>query len=183
MVTRGSACRVALAAAAIVGSVSSSAWAQLRVVTLNASNSNGNTPFAPAPRNPWMQRILTAIGSTVSDDPTIPGTSGITRPIDVLALQEVHSPTGTSQHYALLLNSIYPGANYQYAVMDGATTGAGTQGLVYNANTVQLMGELQVGSATSASQPRKALRYQLRPVGYDSSADIYIYNSHYKAGD
>ena len=26
------------------------------------------------------------------------------------------------------------------------------------------------------------MRYKLRPVGYDASADFYAYNNHYKAG-
>src|SRR5690606_7307708 len=37
-----------------------------------------------------------------------------------------------------------------------------------------------VGGAEN-QQPRSTMRYQLRPVGYDASADFYVYNSHYKA--
>src|SRR5688572_10146627 len=104
---------------------------------MNASNADSNPP---GPRNPWMTTILSAIGSTVSDDPTIGGNSGIAKPIDVLALQEVDTAATTGGPYAALLNTMYPGANYQYSSVGGATTGAGSQGLVYNANSVQLIG-------------------------------------------
>ena len=173
--------RIALAAAAagvVIASTGPSARAQLRVVSMNASNADSNPP---GPRNPWMTTILSAIGSTVSDDPTISGNSGIAKPIDVLALQEVDTPAATSGAYASLLNSMYPGANYQYSTVSGTTTGAGTQGLVYNANAVQLIATTTVGTSSSAGQPRQALRYQLRPVGYESAADVYVYNSHYKS--
>lgn len=39
-----------------------------------------------------------------------------------------------------------------------------------------------VGSG-GAEQPRSSLRYQLRPAGYDASADFYVYNDHYKSSN
>jgi hypothetical protein len=58
--------------------------AQLRIVSVNASN---RATVTSGPRL-GMGTILSAIGSTVSDDPTISGNSGIAKPIDVLCLQE-----------------------------------------------------------------------------------------------
>ena len=160
------------------------AFGQLRVVTLNGANTL-NTGMTTGPRTPWMNTILSAIGSSVSDDPYLTGNSGIARPIDVLALQEVHSAATTSAGYASLLNTIYPGANYQYATLNGNYTDPepSTQGLVYNANAVTLISQSTVGVSSTTGQPRQALKYQLRPIGYESAADIYIYNSHYKAGE
>lgn len=162
----------------VSGPLVSPARAQLRIVSMNGANAD-----TPAPRTPWMNTILSAIGSTVSNDPTSANDSGsgIAKPIDVLALQEVQSGGTTSAAYASLLNSMYPGANYQYSTLNGASTGSGTQGLVYNANAVTLVAATLVGTASTGSQPRQALRYQLRPAGYGSAADIYVYNSHYKS--
>jgi endonuclease/exonuclease/phosphatase family metal-dependent hydrolase len=160
----------------VFGPLALPARAQLRIVSMNGANAD-----VPAPRTPWMQTILSAIGSTVSDDPTLAGNSGIAKPIDVLALQEVQSAETTCDAYARLLNSIYPGAHYQYVNVNGASTGSGTQGLVYNADAVTVLGATLVGTASTGSQPRQALRYQLRPVGYGSAADVYLYNSHYKS--
>jgi endonuclease/exonuclease/phosphatase family metal-dependent hydrolase len=176
----------ARAAAILFAAVSAAApcaFGQLRVVTLNGANTL-NTGGTTAPRTPWMNTILSAIGSSVSDDPYLTGNSGITRPIDVLALQEVNSAATTVAGYASLMNTLYPGANYQYATLNGNYTDPqpSTQGLVYNANAVTLVSQSTVGVASSSGQPRQTLKYQLRPIGYDAAADIYIYNSHYKSG-
>jgi len=162
-----------------MAATSTSAVAQLRVVSLNGYND----PTHPLPRSPWADTILGAIGSSVSDDQFIPGNSGIVKPIDVLALQEVDSIAVTVAGYRDVMNALYPGANYQYGTIGGASTGAGTQGLVYNANAVTLIATKKVGVSSGSGQPRQSMRYQLRPVGYGAAADLYIYNVHYKAGD
>ncbi|HYO08826.1 MAG TPA: endonuclease/exonuclease/phosphatase family protein [Tepidisphaeraceae bacterium] len=169
-----------LVMAAALSAACTAAHAQLRIVSLNGSNS---TAADASPRNPWMSTILSAIGSSVSKDPFSATDTGIAKPIDVLALQEVYSAATTSAGYAATLNALYPGANYQYATLNGATSGTigGTQGLVYNANAVTLIGQATVGTVSSSGQPRQGLRYQLRPVGYGADADVYLYNSHYKA--
>jgi endonuclease/exonuclease/phosphatase family metal-dependent hydrolase len=177
--TRAAAAAVVASTAFVVyGPLGAPARAQLRIVSMNGANSDGT-----APRTPWINTILSAIGSTVSNDPTSAndGGSGIAKPIDVLALQEVQAASSTCAQYANLLNAIYPGANYQYVNLTGASTGSGTQGLVYNANAVQVIGSSVVGSASGSGQARQALRYQLRPVGYGAAADVYLYNSHYKS--
>jgi hypothetical protein len=170
--------------AAAVMAGASSALAQLRVVTLNGANSAVN-PTVGSPRRAPMQAILQAIGTTVSQDPTLttPINTGIAKPIDVLCLQEVESASTTCAAYADILNSIYGGSNYTWGPINGTSTGSGTQGIVYNKNSVSLVSTAAIGVADSAGQPRQALRYQLRPVGYTSSADVYAYNSHYKSAN
>ena len=156
----------------------SPAAAQLRVVSLNTYNNADN----PLPRSPWINTILSAIGSSVSNDPFMPGSTGIAKPIDVLALQEVDSADVTVRAYRDLMNAMYPGSDYRFDPTEGATTGGGTQGLVYNYNAVRVIATTLVGGSSGGGQPRQALRYQLRPVGYGPDADIYLYNSHHKAG-
>lgn len=141
------------------------AYAQLRVVTYNT---------AGGPR-PEMEIIFRAIGEEQRN--------GIAKPIDVLLVQEQASWSTTTQSIVDMLNGIYGANTYGLAMLDGGTTGAGRPGLVYNTSTVQLIEAVAFGNwgANNDQQPRQTLRYQLRPVGYGSSADFYVYNSHYKA--
>lgn len=162
----------------ILVSLPALASAQLRVVSLNASNSATATSGPRA----GMNTILSAIGSTVSDDPTLPGASGIVRPIDVLCLQESKSAATTGASYAALLNQLYSTNRYAFGTLDGATTGSGTQAIVFNSDVVSLVSSAAIGTASTSTQPRQTLRYQLRPVGYGPAGDIYIYNAHFKAG-
>ena len=154
------------------------ARAQLRVVSLNSSNSSS----ASATPRAGMQTILNSIGTTVSDDPTLAGNTGIAKPLDVLLLQEYNAPGTTGAGYANLLNSMYGTTSFAYGTLAGSSTGTGTQGIVYNSSTVQLVTQATVGTSSTSGQPRQTLRYQLRPVGYDSAADVYVYDSHFKAG-
>ena len=162
----------------IAACLAAPALGQLRVVTMNSSNFDSANS---GPRT-GMSTILSAIGSTVSDDPTRPGNSGIARPIDVLCLQEVNAAATTGAAYAALLNSIYSTNTYSFGTLNGATTGNGTQGIIYNNATVQLLGSATIGVTSISGMPRQELRYQLRPVGYSSAAaDFYIYNGHWKS--
>lgn len=155
------------------------AWAQLRIVSMNASNVGSATS---GPRL-GMESILAALGSTESDDPTIPGASGIVRPIDVLLLQEARSNATTAASYAAMLNSIHSTSVYSVGTVDGGTTGSGTQVIVYNSATVRLLESAAVGVSSTAGQPRQSLRYRLRPFGLVSpAADVFLYNVHFKAG-
>ncbi|MBC7784627.1 MAG: hypothetical protein H7144_12385 [Burkholderiales bacterium] len=155
------------------------AFAQLRVVSLNASNTGASTS---APRAD-MSSILSAIGAAESDDPLLPGASGITRPIDILCLQESRSSATTGVAYAALMNQIYSTDRYAAGTLDGATSGAGTQVVVYNTEAVTLQAMAAVGTVTATGSPRQALRYTFRPNGFISdAADLVIYNTHFKAG-
>jgi len=154
--------------------------AQLRIVTYN-------TTHGPAS---GMDIVLKSIGEEIGNNGKAGGnllTDGIAKPIDILLLQEqsnsfagANSPSADTLAFVNLLNSpaMYgPGA---YSMTTRTGFGDTTQTLVYRTSTVELLSDTAFGSA---GQPRQTLRYQLRPVGYGSNADFYIYNSHYKAGN
>lgn len=111
------------------------------------------------------------------------------QPIDVMGVEELNPTTGTQNGATTLgnmvtaLNNIYgAGAYAYYNIVDGNTGGgAGPDGLVYNTNTVQIISATTLAFGTSGAA-RAPLRYQIRPVGYGSDADFYMYVSHYKAG-
>lgn len=113
--------------------------------------------------------------------------NGIAKPLDVLLLQEQDGPFGDTQAFVDLLNGMYEDEGITYARGDviGGPFSPNTlrQTIVYNSQTVELTSEAAFGSTGGSNQARQALRYQLRPSGYDSTAEFYIYNSHYKAGD
>jgi endonuclease/exonuclease/phosphatase family metal-dependent hydrolase len=119
--------------------------------------------------------------------------AGRAQPVDVLALQELDgiqpAPQGNSATLPYIvsgLNSIYGAGVYVFDPTtdptDGALTGNGPSGLVYNSQTIQVIAAHPIGVAPSGSgAPRQPMRYQLRPVGYGAGADFYLYVSHYKA--
>lgn len=173
---------VCLAAAIAAGVVlsASTASAQLRIVTLNASNS-GSTFAGP---RAGMSTILGGIGTAVLNDPNNSGpTTGIAKRIDILCLQEVFTPQTTGAQYAALLNSMYGTTSFSYGTIAGGSSGSGTQGYVYNSAKVQLVGETAFGQVDTSNLARQVVRGQFSLVGYGSDADLYIYNSHYKSGD
>ena len=146
-----------------------SAFAQIRVVTYNSASSGGSG----APRT-GMSDVLKAMG-----DQTFTG--GFSRPIDVLLIQESLSSASTAQAFVNQMNTLYGTGVYARGTVDGATSGGGTQNVVYNTQTVSLVGETTVGTVSASGQPREVLRHQFRPVGYTSSADFYVYNTHFKS--
>ena len=158
-------------AVASVGVGSSSAHAQLRILDYNVGASSSSS-FGP---RPGMESVLAAINVQTK--------SGFARPIDIMLMQEGESTSTTGQAYADLLNTITSGTNYVRTVVNGTTTGAGRPIAVYNSATVMLISEETVGVTSSSGQARQTLRYQFRPVGYDASADFFIYNSHFKSSD
>ncbi|MEX0611918.1 MAG: hypothetical protein WD738_06050 [Pirellulales bacterium] len=138
---------------------------QLRIVSYNTTK---NGPHA------GLGTVLQAIGEE--------SRNAIARPIDVLLLQEQNGPFGDTQDIVDILNGIYGAGTYAHGnLVGGSTDSDDRQTIVYNSQTIQLMGESTAG--TTPSQPRQALRYLLQPVGYGSSAQFYVYNSHYKADD
>ncbi len=133
-----------------------------------------------APRS-GMNVILKSIGEETRN--------GIAKPIDVLLLQEQtnpapgpNSPSPSTQQFVNLLNGIYNDPNITYAM--GNRTGAGdtTQTIVYRTQTIQTIQSADEVAISSSSGPRQTLRYRVRPVGYSTTAaDLYLYDSHYKA--
>ncbi len=121
-----------------------------------------------------MGTILEAIGSEERN--------GIARPADILLVQEQVSLSTTTQQLVNLLNGIYGAGVYARGTLDGATTGAGRPGVVYNTRTVVLLEEVQVNVPSSDGAARATIRYKFRPVGYTRpEAVFYVYNSHFKA--
>jgi len=146
------------------------AHAQLRIVQYNVNNSD---PAQTGPRS-GMDTVLSAINASAR--------GGFSRPIDLLVLEEANAVSTTGAAYASLLNTITGGTSYARSTVDASTTGSGRPIAVYNSASLQLIGEARIGSISgTASQPRQTMRYQFRPVGYDSSADFYVYASHFKA--
>jgi hypothetical protein len=150
----------------------------LRVVAYNIAEDTDGSTGVPGSD---MTTVLQAIGNA--------HLAGNAQPIDVLALEELYgTPATTLQPIVAALNATYPTANYVYDTTADATTGNfltgnGPSGLIYNANTVQVLGALSVGLASGSGAPRAPMRYKLAPKGYnDQSADFFLYVSHMKSG-
>ena len=159
-----------LVTALLVG-LEASAVAQLRIVTYNTANSgDGSSPTTP---RSGMDIVLQAIGNE--------SRLGIARPIDILALQEQASSATTTASIVSLLNNIYGAGTYARSNFEANTFGAGRPGLIYNTQTVQLISAIGVGNISGSGASRQPVRYQLRPVGYQSNADFFLYNSHYNS--
>lgn len=142
--------------------------AQLRVVSYNSLQGP----------NAGFDTVMQAIGEE--------SYSGFSKPVDVLLLQEQNSisfPAGSTQQIVDILNGIYNTNTFVAGTQNSNFSSDIRQGIVYNSATVQLIDEIAFGSLSSSGQARQALRYQLRPAGYDSSADFYAYNNHYKASN
>ena len=145
--------------------VVSNCHAQLRIADYNT----GGGPRA------GMSTILQGIGDEARQ--------GFSKPIDVLLLQEQTSSANTTQAIVDVLNGIYGAGIYARSTLDVGTSGGGRPGMIYNTQTVQLIESTAVGIISGSGAARQAGRYELRPVGYESSADFYVYSNHYKASD
>ena len=138
------------------------ATGQLRIVSYNTTTTIGSS----------MGEVLEAIGNE--------SVNGISRPIDILAVQEQVGLSTTTQEILNILNSIYGSGTYRRSQV--SAPGSIRQAVIYNSDTVDLLEERQVGSISSSGNVRPTLRYLFRPDGYGPEANLYIYNSHYKAG-
>lgn len=151
-----------------------SAQAQLRIATYNTNNyASGQT----LPRA-GVGTVLEALGDQAK--------AGFARPLDILLVQEQSTLTTSTDGLVGILNGIYGAGTYARGSLQGGTTGGGRPAVIYNTTTVQLIAELEASPASTVSTtggPRATLRHQFRPLGYDSAADFYIYNSHLKAVD
>ncbi len=142
----------------------------LRIVTYNIVSGMGDgQPQAT------VGSVLKAIGDEVYN--------GRSRRVDIVAMQEVLSQSVTAQAVVNQLNTAYgtPGL-YARGTLNGNQFGFG-QGIVYNTQTIQLIAQAGIGTASASGQARQVMRYQLRPLGVGLGNDFYLYNSHYKAVD
>jgi len=163
---------------ALVTGACAASHGAIRVVTYNVQSSG----LGIVPPNPGFDTVMQAIGNH--------HLAGNAQPIDVLALQELDGTQFTPGNSATLpyivdqLNAIYGPGTYAADTLKNPTTGGtggGPNGLVYNTTTIQMVQAKVIGSASGSGAPRAPMRYQLRPIGYGTSADFYIYVSHYKA--
>jgi endonuclease/exonuclease/phosphatase family metal-dependent hydrolase len=138
-------------------------WAQIRIVNYNVLEQV----------RPGMTEIFTAIGGSAR--------GGFAQPPDIVLLQESRGASTTAEEFKTMLNEIYGVGVYGRGILTGSSTGSGGPSVVYRTNKVTLVAEVQVNNTSTSGAARSTLRYQFRPVGYDSAADFYVYNSHFKA--
>jgi hypothetical protein len=134
-----------------------------------------------ANRNPAnFQPVLAAMGQE--------DTYAAPRPPDVLTVTEVRSNANAgsqndTEWVTEQMNAVYGAGAYAHDTLDGASTGGGTEGVIYNTQTVRLLQSRAVGTVSSTGTVRQELRYLFRPAGFnDGSGDFYVYAGHPKAG-
>jgi endonuclease/exonuclease/phosphatase family metal-dependent hydrolase len=141
------------------------AWGQLRIVDYNT---------AGAARS-GMSTIFQAIGDEL--------VNGIAKPPDVFTLQEQETSATTTQDIVNLLNNLYGAGTYARATLDAEVTAGPRPGLIYNTQTVALIAQTAASTVSDTGGPRQSLRYELQPVGYDATANFFVYVSHYKSSN
>jgi len=170
--------------------VSQDASAQLRIVTYN-TNTFGTEANGSDVRTIRDEAdiVIQAIGEEV--------VNGFARPADIIMLQEQQRPNTTTQDFVNRLNNIYNGQGITYArgfqvgqtiidTPDGSlSSNEIRQSVVYRTDSVSLISEDSFGAlnGTTLRQPRETLMHQFRPVGYGASADLFVFNGHWKASD
>jgi hypothetical protein len=167
--------------AAIVGLAAAADAGTLRIVTYNIQADTGgqNGQIGGPTAGPGLTTVLQAIGSE--------HLAGNAQPIDVLALQELNgTPANTLSFIVGQLNGIYGPGTYAYDMTadptDGASTGNGPNGLIYNTKTVSDLGAVAIGVASTTGAPRAPMRYSLQPLGGSSANQFFLYVSHAKSG-
>jgi endonuclease/exonuclease/phosphatase family metal-dependent hydrolase len=150
----------------------------LRIVTYNIESDLYSQGIV-APPEPAFATVLEGIGAESYD--------GISRPIDILALQETSGNELTAAPIVAALNTYYGAGTYAYSSFQPSTTGEtdgnGPNALIYNTTTVTLVSSVGVGSPSDSGYPRQPVRYEFQPVGGSAADDFYVYDSHYKSGD
>jgi hypothetical protein len=160
------------------------AQTNLRVVTWNTANSTGSAgtdPRAPVAGGSLAQS-LQAMGAL--------NTTGFSRPVDILAMQESVYYTGsgvnpTAQAVVNILNGIYGAGTYAAGTLNGTTTGPnannGPNTVVYRTTTVSLINQQALGTPSGSGVARQVMKYQFQSVA-NPSVSFHVYNSHMKAG-
>lgn len=117
------------------------------------------------------------------------------RQVDVLNCEELQSTS--LSNFVVQLNSIYGAGTYAYDMTTDPNTGGGPDGLIYNTRTIQVVSAraLITGQTvllqsnltyTMAHSPgggtngvtRAPMVYRLRPIGFGTTNDFYMYVSH-----
>jgi hypothetical protein len=168
--------------------VSCSALAKnLRIVSYNIDNADQSSDDNITNATPTLPVVIQAIGLHHI------GTNA--QQVDVIGCEELTSSTLILLTTAL--NNIYGAGTYARDTTSDPNTGGGPDGIIYNTHTVQMISAraLKTGQAVllqsngtyvdafspgggSNGVTRAPMCYQLRPVGYSSAYDLYIYVSH-----
>ena len=161
----------------------------LRIVEWNVESDTGGAvgQIGGVDAGPGLSTVFQAFGAE--------NLNGNAQPVDVLALEELNgtganannATNATLQYFVTQLNNIYGAGTYAYDTTtdptDGAgTTGNGPSGLIYDTHTVQDLGAVAIGTVGSSGAARAPMRYELAPVGGNSSDDFYMYVEHAKSG-
>lgn len=150
--------------------------AQLRIVAYNNSGSN------TADRTSQWVTIVSAIRDE--------NVNGIARLPDAFVLSEQNTPgaSGTSSStasFVTLLNNTYGAGTYSFTTAAFTSGNDSVQTVVFRTASLQLISQSAVGTSSTGNNftanARQVGKYQFRPVGYGSSADVWIYASHAKA--
>jgi PEP-CTERM motif len=182
-----------LLAACEVAAVASANPATLRIVSYNIDSQDQNSD----------NNITQNTGSTAHSIPTVIQAignhhiGGNAQQVDVLGLEELRTvETGganaTLTNLTTELNKIYGAGTYNFNTSDPTQS----DGLIYNTKTVQIVSARALstganvllqsyGTYTAAHHiqsasgvARSPLVFQLRPVGFQSNSDFYMYVSH-----
>lgn len=178
--------RIATIASLVV--IASSTFAKnLRIVSYNIDNADQASDDNITNASPTLPIAIQAIGSHHI------GTNA--QQVDVIGCEELTS--STLSLFTAALNNIYGAGTYARDTTSDPNTGGGPDGLVYNTHTVQVISARALktgptvllqsnGSYVDAYSPgggsngvtRAPMCYQLRPIGYSSAYDFYMYVSH-----
>jgi endonuclease/exonuclease/phosphatase family metal-dependent hydrolase len=108
--------------------------------------------------------------------------------LDLLTVTEVRSNTvsGSNNDTEWLtqqLNAVFGAGLYAHPTENAASDGGGTEGVIYNGQSLALLQVQFVGTASTSGPARQEYRYHFHPlIAPDGAADFYVYVGHYKAG-
>lgn len=136
--------------------------AAIRVATYNVLQGSPDTPAEQG----YYTTILEAIGNETR--------AGITRPVDLLVLQETDA--GSISSLESILDSLY--TDDYSTVLSPAYAGL-AYGFVYNTATLSLLGATTVSGGGFTRPP---LRGHFEPIlATTNDADFFVYSAHFKA--
>ena len=114
---------------------------------------------------------------------------------DIVTCEEDNATT--LSNFVFQLNAIYGAGRYAYDTTTDSTTGGGTDGILYNTQTIQIVSARGLrtgdtvllqsnGTYTTAHNfgggvngvTRGPMLYRLRPIGFGATNDFYMYVSH-----
>ncbi len=172
----------------MIGIFTGAAWAKtLRVVSYNLDCADQGSDNNITGTAHSLSTVVQAIGLHHI------GTNA--QMVDVLGCEELKSTT--LSNFVAQLNAIYGAGTYAFDSTADPNTGGGPDGVIYNTHTMQVVSARAMltgqnvllqsnGTYTAAHSPgggvngvtRAPMVYQLRPIGYGTNNDFYMYVSH-----